>query len=275
MSNVYKLLVALLLLISSVCYAGSAQKAALLFPVEQVELFAKQVEKYAAKKGAHAFIIARLGQPAKELPKGIEFTHTAIAIYSDITLQSEGLKSGEKVKGYAIHNLYQKMGQADKSELVIDYPIDFFWGANALKAGILIPTLDVQQRIIEVIASGKNKALFNENYSVIANPYNSVFQNCTEHTLDIINAAIYQTTDIAQLKNNTKQYFQAQRVKINPLKLLLGSLFIDDVSTKDHKGKIKTATFTSITKYLQENDLLVDSVVLNGKVIQRRYYKKV
>jgi hypothetical protein len=256
---------AISLFYSQLTYAGSAQKTDIQLPIAQVEVFAKSVEKYAANEGARAFIIARVGRPEAELPKGIKFTHTAIAVYSQISLDS-----GEKVKGYAIHNLYQKEGERNKSKLVIDYPIDFFWGANTLKAGIIIPNADVQQRMIEVIASGKDKKIHNENYSVIANPFNNRFQNCTEHTLNIINAGVYQTTDIAVLKSSAEQHFQAQRVKINPMKLMLGNLFVDDVSTKDHSGKVKTTTFTTIGKYLQENDLLAKAVVLksNGKTTE-------
>ena len=66
------------------------------------------------------------------------------------------------------------------------------------------------------------------------------------------------------LKSNAKQHFQSQRVKISPLKLMLGNLFVDDVSTKDHRGKVSTATFTTISQYLQKNDLLEKSVVITG-----------
>ncbi len=264
MVKINSIMLSVSLLFTQVASAGSAQTQESLLPLEQVEVFAKQVERYAAAQGARAFILARVGRPESDLPKGIKFTHTAIAVYSEISLDS-----GEKVKGYAIHNLYQKAGQRDKSELVIDYPIDFFWGVSALKAGIIIPTVDVQQRIIDVIASGKDKQIHNENYSVIANPFNNEFQNCTEHTLNIINAGIYQTTDLAVLKSNAKQHFQAQRVQINPLKLMLGNFFIDDVSTKDHRGKVKTTTFTTLSQYLEKNDLLASAVVLNstGEVV--------
>lgn len=240
-------------------FAGSAQNADIQFSVEDVDKFAKEVEQFAAKEGARAFIIGRVGRPEKDLPKGIKFTHTAVAVYSSITLDS-----GEIVKGYAIHNLYQKEDQLDKSELVIDYPVDFFWGVNSLKAGIIIPTPDLQQRILNVIANGKDKQIHNPNYSVIANPFNNVFQNCTEHTLNIVNSGIYQTTDIEQLKNNTKQHFKPQRVKASPFKLLLGNWFVDDVSTKDHSGKVYTTTFSTIGKYLKNNKLLSHAVVLKS-----------
>jgi len=259
MKKLLTLLTIVVMVLSSPIYAGSAQDEALKFSVEEVDDFAKKVELYAAQEGARAFIIARVGRPEKDLPKGINFTHTAIAVYSAITLES-----GEIVKGYAIHNLYQKAGQLDKSELVIDYPVDFFWGVNSLKAGIIIPTPDLQQRIIEVIASGKDQQLHNENYSVIANPFNNTFQNCTEHTLNIVNAGVYQTIDMAQLKNNTEQHFKPQKIKANPFKLLLGNWFVDDVSTKDHSSKVYTTTFTTIGKYLQKNELLSKAVVFKS-----------
>ncbi len=256
---------AILPLTYNLAFAGSTEATqAKLAPAEIVS-FAKNVEKYAAKKGARAFIIGRVGRPAKDLPKGIEFTHTAVALYSSIKLAD-----GKTVNGYAIHNLYQNAEQVDKSTLIVDYPVDFFWGVNELKAGIIIPTAELQQRLMTTISSGKNKQLHNSNYSVIANPFTGQFQNCTEHTLDIVNSAIYQTTNIEKLKLNAKAHFKPQRVHTNPFKLMLGSMVMDDVTTKDHKGKVYTATFTSIASYLTDNNLVNETVVFNqgGKVEQ-------
>lgn len=238
-------------------WAGSqANKQALVEPRKIVK-FAKDVEKYAAAKGARAFIIARVGRPQKDLPKGIHYTHTAIAVYSNIQLAS-----GETAQGYAIHNLYQVDGKPNKSQLVQDYPVDFFWGAQTLKAGIIIPSDDIQTRLIELIASGKNADLHNPNYSVIANPMNSQLQNCTEHTLDLVNAAIYQSTNIEKLKANTRAHYTPQRVRTSRFKLMFGSMLMDDVTTKDHKGKIATATFGSINKYLDQYELVQHGVTL-------------
>lgn len=245
---------------AATCYAGSQQEAKAIFQADEITTFAKNVEKYAAKQQARAFIIARVGRPEKDLPKGIKFTHTAIAVYSSITLDD-----GNTVKGYAIHNLYQQAKKPERSDLITDYPVDFFWGAQAMKAGIIIPTPELQNRIINIIASGQNKALHNPNYSVIANPFNNEFQNCTEHTLDIINAAIYQNTNKEQLKLNAKSHFKPQKVYTNPFKLALGSMFMDDVTTRDHKGKVYTTTFTTIAKYLKENELVTQVVTFDNK----------
>jgi hypothetical protein len=253
-----RILLALLILASTNIWAGShAANQATLDP-ERIATFSKNVEKYAASQGARAFIIARIGRPKKDLPKGINYTHTAIAIYSNIQLSN-----GETVQGYAIHNLYQLEGRADRSKLVVDYPVDFFWGAQDLQAGIIIPSHEVQMGLIDLIDSGKAAQLHNPNYSVIANPFNNLYQNCTEYTLDLINAAIYQTTDIKRIKAAEKSYFSAQPLNINGFKLALGSLFMDDVTTKDHTDEIQTTSFTSIYKYLTKYKLVELGVSFN------------
>ena len=260
-----QLIAILLFTVTSFVHAGSNQATEAKFKPEQIATFAKNVEKYAAKQGARAFIIARLGQPKDKLPKGINFTHTAIAVYSQITLDD-----GKKVNGYAIHNLYQDAKDSNKSSLVTDYPVDFFWGAHELKAGIIIPTPELQQKIIEVIASGQNKALHNPKYSLIANPFNNKYQNCTEHTLNVLNAAIYDSTDMSTIKQTIRQYFQPQTVHVSGFKLALGGLFSDDIRTSDHKGKPRTATFSTIAKYLSQYELLDGAYVMaqSGNVTQ-------
>lgn len=240
----------LLFSMTTFVFAGSQQATQSKFEPEKIATFAKDVEKYAASKGARAFIIARVGQPKSKLPKGINFTHTAIAVYSSITLND-----GKQVNGYAIYNLYQDSKDGSKSRLVMDYPVDFFWGAYELKAGIIIPSPELQTKIIDIIATGQNETLHNPNYSLIANPFDTTYQNCTEHTLDIINSAIYQTTDKKKLKANAQAYFTPQKVNVSRFKIALGGLFADNVTTRDHKGKIRTASFGSIANYLSEYNL--------------------
>jgi hypothetical protein len=256
-NGVFLLSVMLTLMMSSV-WAGSARIEKSILDPDKVSIFAKNVEKYAAAQGARVFIIARVGRPPNDLPKNIKFTHTAIAVYSAIPLDT-----GETVNGYAIYNLYQTEDKLDKSHLVVDYPIDFFWSAYDLKAGIIIPSMDLQKRLLETIASENYKDLHNPKYSAISNPFNSKFQNCTEFVLDIINAAIYQTTDAKRLKRNAKAYFKPQRLKINKLKLFFGNIFMADISTKDHNRKIYTSTFSTIASYLERNAMTEDILIYN------------
>lgn len=236
-------------------WAGSAQETGSQFAPEVIAKFAKDVEKYAAAKGARAFIIGRVGRPVEELPKGVDFTHTAVAVYSNIQLDN-----GEQAYGYAIHNLYQKSGNLGRSELVTDYPLDFFWSAKQLKAGIIIPNQDLQTRLIQAINDKKHFRIHNANYSVVANPFNAHYQNCTEHTLDLINAAIYQTDNVNYLKAAARKHFKPQTMDVSFTEVYLGSLFMDGVHADDHSDKVATTTFSSLARYLNSNNLL-DSAV--------------
>jgi hypothetical protein len=250
------LMAILLGLTISSAWAGSARVEKAILDPDEVSLFAKNVEKYAATQGARVFIIARVGRPPKELPKYVHFTHTAIAVYSAIPLDT-----GEIVNRYAIYNLYQEPDKLDKSHLVTDYPIDFFWSAYDLKAGIIFPSIDLQKRLLDIIATDEYRELHNSKYSAISNPFSTKYQNCTEFVLDVINAAIYQTTDLKRLKRNAKAYFKPQRLKISKLKLFFGSLLMEDVSTRDHKRKVYTSTFSTIGAYLTNNDM-ADKVLI-------------
>lgn len=232
----------------SAAHAGSSQaEGEIFFEPEKIIKFSKRVEKSMAQEGARVAILARVGRARDSLPEGIKFTHTAIAVYSRITTAD-----GRQLPGYAIYNLYQKADRPDVSELVIDYPVDFFAGVQVLEAGIIIPTPSLQKRLLSIISSGDYKALHTPDYSVIANPFTLDLQNCTEHTLDIIFAAIYKTDDIHQIKANEKAYFDPQPVKVSPLKLMLGSMFVSDVAVSDHPASPVTTTFTTIGKFLEK-----------------------
>jgi hypothetical protein len=226
---------------------SSQQEGAAQFDAAHLVSFAKQVEKTLAAKGARVFLLSRVGRPRSELPEGFNYTHTGIGVYSMIRTED-----GRQIPGYTIYNLYQKDEAPDTSHLVQDFPVDFYNGVYELKTGIVIPTPDLQRRLLEVIGSDVNKKLHNPAYSAISNPNNSQYQNCTEYVLDLINAAIYRTDDIAVIKANNAAYFRPQPVNVNPFKLLLGSIFSADITMVDHDENVATATFTTIANYLEK-----------------------
>jgi hypothetical protein len=237
--------------------SGSQAAEVLHFKPEEIVSFAKKVERTLAAKGARVALLARVGRPPSEMPEGMHFTHVGLAVYSAITTQD-----GRTIPGYSIYNLYQNNDQPDVSELVQDFPVDFFAGVAKLEAGVLIPSATLQRRLLEVIASPTYAALHEPHYSVIANPYTLGRQNCTEFVLDVVNAAIYQTEDIRVIKANEKAYFVAQPVNVNPLKLILGALFSAEVSTSDQSGPPITATFERIGDYLTKYDSTSESFTL-------------
>ncbi|MDD5295573.1 MAG: DUF2145 domain-containing protein [Rhodocyclaceae bacterium] len=240
-------------------FSGDSRQggATISFAPETIIRFSKKVEKALAAKGARVAILARMGRPLSELPEGMHFTHAAFAVYSEITT-----RDGRKIPGYALHNLYQNATRPDTSSLVQDYPVDFFAGVAVLEAGVIIPSPELQQRLLAVITSPSYQALHEPQYSAIANPYNLGRQNCTEFVLDVVNAAIYQTDDIRKIKSAEKQYFKAQKVNISPLKLMFGAMFTSEVSLADQPGEPVTATFEAISAYLARYDQGSESFIV-------------
>ncbi len=222
---------------------------------EDIAQLAKKVERIAAEHGAQVIIVGRVGRKVEDLPRGIHYTHIGIGVYSMIET-----KNGQKVPGYAMYNLYQNPVDQAKSYLSIDFPFDFFAGAEERRAGVIIPDKRLQKRILEIITSGEHKKLHIPKYSAIANPFTLQYQNCTEYTLDIINSAIYGSTDMKVLKNKSSAFFEPQKVNFSGLKLIVGSIFINGVTTSDHKNGVVTATYTTIGKYLDKYDLLQNQV---------------
>ena len=107
---------------------------------------AKNVEKTLAAEGARVAIISRVGRDADVLPDGIRYTHVAFAVYSQITTTD-----GERIPGYAVYNLYQDRDQPAASSLVQDFPVDYFAAVHELRSGIIIPTVEMQKRLLATI----------------------------------------------------------------------------------------------------------------------------
>ena len=219
------------------------------FKPEQIKAFSQKVEHTLIGTGARVAIVARMGRPLSELPVGMHFTHVAFAVAEEKTDAS-----GKKSMGYAMQNLYQLDDHPYQSELVQDDPVDFFKGVVTLESGVIIPSPELQAKLLKVIASPTYKRLHQREYSIIANPYTLGRQNCTEFVLDVVNAAIYKTSDIQVIKAQEKAHFVAQPVNVSAFKLLMGALFKAEVSISDQPGAPETATFERLADYFHNYD---------------------
>lgn len=233
-------------------WSGAGVKA-YLTPA-QTAAFAKQIETDLAAKDAHVAIVFRVGRPRKDMPEGISYTHAAFWVYGDI----KGA-DGQIYKGYSVYNLYQGNGHdlpRDRSYLAQDFPIDFVGGTQADDVGVIIPSPEMQRRIFAVINSPVYAKLHIDDYSIVANPLNARYQNCTEFVLDVIAAAAWQTDDYAQIKADLGAHFQPTVVKVNALSRLFGPLVDRAVKTDDQDGPILTATYESLGRFMTDNGLI-------------------
>ncbi len=231
-------------------YAGSASGGEPQFRAEQLVNLSKSLERQIAARGARVALVSRIGRPRNDLHDGIEFTHVAFTVYSKTTTDD-----GRTVPGYAMYNLYQSDEKPNTSFLKQDYTLDYYAAVYELRAGVIIPSPRMQERLLKVIFSSTYEALHNPRYSATSNPLNDRYQNCTEFVLDVINAAIYDTSDYRQIKANEAAYFEPEPVRVGALKLFLGSIFVPDITTSDHSGPVATATFRSLARYMQSHGI--------------------
>lgn len=224
------------------------------FNYTQIATLAKGVERVLAAKRVRVAIISRVGLVENILPEGVNYSHAGFAVYSRIKTTD-----GRMVPGYAVYNLYQGEKRDGHSYLAQDYPVDYFSVAQVLDAGIVIPNEKLQTALSRTIMSKDYSSLHNQNYSVISNPFNSQFQNCTEFVLDVTFSSIYRTFNPVQLKKNISTFYKPQAVKFDGLKLAIAESTMPDVTTRDHVGPLAVATFSSIARFLLDNGIAIEA----------------
>ncbi|MEM7469050.1 MAG: DUF2145 domain-containing protein, partial [Pseudomonadota bacterium] len=188
----------------------------------------------------------------------LRFTHVGIAVYSQIETEKR-----EPLAGYVFYNLYQ--GRADKlsSYLAKDSASNFFAQVVKLEAGILIPNRELQQGLKEFVTSTEYRTLHRQDYSILANPFNLKYQNCTEFVLDTLTAVIYGTGDRYQIKANLRAYFVPTELQLNKTKLMLARIFNEAIVLDDQPDKPQIASFQSIAIYLEKHGALQQRLILN------------
>jgi hypothetical protein len=215
-------------------------------PAVEIADFAKKVERTLAERGAVVGIVARIGRDPKSLPEGLTYTHVGFWVYSQIPI-----KDGRTVPGYVSYNLYQSDDDPGRSDLKQDFPTDFFADVYTLQAGVIVPTPEVQRRLLAVITSPTYARLHNPRYSVVASPTTPEYQNCTEFVLDVMLAGLYRTEDQARIQADLAAYFEPQTIRLGGFREALGTMFVRGFATSDHRGAIRTATFETIARFMQ------------------------
>lgn len=247
------LAVAVLAVLPTSLCAGSSEGGKVVLPVAQATAFADRIQRNLAAAGARVAIVARTGRDPALLPEGVRYTHVGFWVFSRITAAD-----GSTGTGYQVHNLYQRPDDPASSHLVQDRPADFVGSARSLDVGIIVPDVRLQEKLLRVITGPLYAALHNARYSVLSNPATRQFQNCTEHTLDVVMASLYGTRDPAQIKADIGAHFTPQPIRIGGLQRLLAPAASAALTTEDHGPQVGTATFGSIARFMRAHGLAAD-----------------
>jgi hypothetical protein len=205
-------------------------------------------------------MVFRSGRTRDHLPDGLAYTHGAFWVMRQVQTAS-----GETVNGYAVYNLYAGDGKqwpTTQSRLIQDWPMDFVRASAVDDVAVIVPSPEMQRRILAVIDSPAYERLHNPAYALVANPWAGKYQNCTSFVLDVVAAAAWETDDQARVNLNLKAHFKPTVVKASGLTRLFGPIADARLRTDDQKGPIRTAAYESLAGFMRDNALMQETYSL-------------
>lgn len=219
------------------------------YPLSVRQSFGEQITASLRANDARVAIVSRAGQKREKLPEGIAFTHSAFW-----ALQDDG--------SYAVYNLYHGEENRLISSLVTDDPSAFLKLTQEPDAGILIPTLAAQDRLVEYITSARYGEMHQVNYSLISNPFDSRYQNCNEFMLDSLAAALWDMSATQAIKTRLRESLKPSEIKVSWLRRIIGPKVDERLIMSDHGNKVYTATRQTLGQFLESQDALALDYIL-------------
>lgn len=231
------------------------------FTLQQAADFSKQVERELAGRGAYVALVFRAGSTRDALPDVVRYTHGAFWVYGPVTEAD-----GSQGFGYAVYNLYHGEADPSRSRLVQDWPLDFMRGDAVGQVGIIIPTAEMQIRLLDVLASDQYDHLHQADYSLFSNPADLRYQNSAEFMLDVVAAAAWLTDTRRRIKVNIGAYFAPTLLHISWWDRLTAQWLDPRVHLDDQRdGLIRIASFASISDFMLTFDLADESLELTAQ----------
>lgn len=231
------------------------------FTPETAARFSKDIERDLASRNARVAIVFRTGRPREHLPEGVAYTHGSFWVYQAIETPDGG-----RTRGYVSHNLFHGDGEETprtRSYLETDFPFDFVSASAVDDVAVIVPTPEMQRRILALMSDGTYERLHVPGYSLISNPADARLQNCSEFLLDVVAAAAWETDDYAQIKANLSAHFQPQVIDAGPMARLFGPAADERLRMKDHGGgPIETVTYRSLVRFMMEHGLADEAYTL-------------
>lgn len=239
-------------------WVASTSKGEPLFARELLEDYGDQIIKELAANNVKLAIVSRSGQPRKQLPGGIQYTHSAFWLYAP-----EQSENGQELPRYKVYNLYHGEKNRLKSSLVVDAPADFLKLTREHDVGLIIPNEETQAALATHLVSPEYKAVHQENYSLISNPFDVRFQNCNEFMLDALAALFWQTTDPKAIKEQLKPVLKPTQIKASWIRRTFGPMIDERLIMADQSGIIYTTTRQTLADFLESEGRLSRAYVLN------------
>lgn len=238
-------------------WVASTSKGEPAFDRELLETYGDMIIAELTRKDVTLAIVSRSGQPRKDLPKGISYTHSAFWVSAHIITSD-----GTETPNYAVYNLYHNDPDRLSSRLEMDAAADFLQLTREHDVGIIIPDAKTQADLKAYIQSEKYDDMHQTAYSLISNPFDLRFQNCNEFMLDVMASMVWETGDRAGIKHRLKEVLTPAEIKASPIRRILGPRIDERLIMADQGDKIVTTTRQTLRHFLELTGSLQEDYVL-------------
>jgi len=211
---------------------------------------ALQTREQLDQSGASLALIARAGQ---DLTKwGLHYSHMGLV-----------WRDHPKGKWTVVHELNQ-CGTATSEiydEGLGNFFLDDLWRMEAV---ILVPSPEMQQRLVAVLSTQKHVPFHQSRYSMVAYPFSTRYQNSNQWMLEVLAAASVRDVSIdsrEQAQSWLKMAgYQPTELKLDALTRLGARMTRANVAFDDHPNelrysdRIRTVTVDSVLRFVERRE---------------------
>jgi len=238
-------------------WVASTSKGEPLFERELLEDYGDQIISELVKQNVKLAIVSRSGQPRKQLPGGVMYTHSAFWLYAPKVTET-----GEEIPHYAVYNLYHGEENRLKSSLVVDAPADFLKLTREHDVGLIIPNGETQNLLATYLTSSKYGEVHQENYSLISNPFDARWQNCNEFMLDSMAAAFWEVVHPKAIKARLEKSLKPTTIEASLVRRTFGPMIDERLIMDDQSKTIFTTTRQTLADFLESEGRLERAYIL-------------
>lgn len=195
---------------------------------------ARKVQHHLDARDAQVAVIGRVGRDLSEYR--LRYSHVGLAIRNDAANR------------WDVVHLLNNCGRPDADLYNQGLGNFFLDDLFRLEAVVLVPKPELQAQLAAAIARGDGRALFEPNYSLIAHPYSTKYQNSNQWVLELAAsvAAGGERSRAAAHVRMAQDRYQPSVLHLPPLKRLGARLFAVNTKFDDHSTDEWTSSMYQI-----------------------------
>ena len=219
---------------------------------------AYRVHEELARHSAKAALVGRVGRDLSEYR--LRYSHVGLAVWD------------EQRRGYTVVHLLNHCGRADSA--LYDEGLGNFFTDDTFRyeSIVLIPSIQMQAKLIEAIAGGAGLKVHEPAYSLIAHPYSAKYQNSNQWLLEFFSVVAdgHRSADRVSAQDSLQRAgYKPSVINLPPLKRLGARLFAVNTKFDDHSmeewssSQYQIVSAESVLDFVARIDPIVSKTVIS------------